>query len=357
MFGNIVPFKSRLKRPIKEAKRELIERELGDMTTAPPPPSPIVPQIAGRERRMPIAPSPLPTIERPPQEIAPPIVEPPIVEPPIDEAPKELTPTMMDTLLKSSKKAEKLIASPEGMRMLAAFMPPDTAVNFLKKADEREESERLQKEAAKKEKPQFKLEYIKGVGAFDPNTGKIISGTTPEDIGQPSLDPEVQFKQETTLRDKFIPLTKDYRLIRDSYSRVKVAAKQVTGAGDLALIFNYMKILDPGSVVRETEFANAENSAGVPAKIRNTYNKLLEGIRLTPEQRTNFIEAAGALHGARLNQYKQTENVYRKLAKDYKLNPDRVVLEFGAPEEEKEVPKKKLTKEEAIQLAKERGLL
>jgi len=37
-----------------------------------------------------------------------------------------------------------------------------------------------------------------------------------------------------------------------------------------------MKILDPGSVVREGEFATAQNSAGIPERIRAKYNRNTE---------------------------------------------------------------------------------
>jgi len=39
-------------------------------------------------------------------------------------------------------------------------------------------------------------------------------------------------------------------------------------------------MLDPGSVVRESEFATAQNAAGVPDQVRNMYNKVLSGTRL-----------------------------------------------------------------------------
>lgn len=76
----------------------------------------------------------------------------------------------------------------------------------------------------------------------------------------------------------------------------------VSAADDLAIIFNFMKMLDPGSVVREGEFANAQNSAGVPDRIRNLYNNLMEGTRLNPVQRAEFIETAGGVLQAQIDE-------------------------------------------------------
>ena len=61
------------------------------------------------------------------------------------------------------------------------------------------------------------------------------------------------------------------------------------------MVFKFMKALDPTSVVREGEFATAENSAGVPEALRNTYNKLMEGGRLGPKQIDQFVFTAKSL--------------------------------------------------------------
>ena len=56
-----------------------------------------------------------------------------------------------------------------------------------------------------------------------------------------------------------------------------------------------MKALDPTSVVREGEFALAEQAAGVDDRVLNIYNKLIEGERLPPKQMDQFIETAQGL--------------------------------------------------------------
>lgn len=227
----------------------------------------------------------------------------------------------------------KFLSKPQGMRALAMFMRPDAAVLLNQRADQKEKQE-LAKNLLKR-KQQFKPEYVKGVGIFDPNTKQVIPGTSPQDLGAPSLEPKDQFNQETKLRDKFNALTKDFRQIRDSYTRVEESGKDPSAAGDMALIFNYMKILDPGSVVREGEFATAQNSAGVPDRTRNIYNRILEGKRLAPDQRNDFIDRANRLYQGRLTQYDQTSNEYKKLAKSYNLDPSRVVLKLTIPKTEK----------------------
>jgi hypothetical protein len=60
-----------------------------------------------------------------------------------------------------------------------------------------------------------------------------------------------------------------------------------------------MKVLDPGSTVREGEFANAQNAAGVPDRIRNLFNNWSKGQRLDENQRQDFITQAKKIVDAR----------------------------------------------------------
>lgn len=64
-----------------------------------------------------------------------------------------------------------------------------------------------------------------------------------------------------------------------------------TAARDQGAVFSWMKILDPGSTVREGEYATAKNARGVPDKISALYNQVLTGQILSPAQRVSFKEA------------------------------------------------------------------
>lgn len=124
-------------------------------------------------------------------------------------------------------------------------------------------------------------------------------------------------KEETTgLRKEFEghQTVKDYRSSKVSVDKLRAAAKDPSAAGDLSLIFSFMKILDPGSVVKETEFANAQNATGVPDRIRNTWNKALSGERLSPRQRQDFITSAERLFTAQEGAYKELGAQYEELA-------------------------------------------
>lgn len=138
-------------------------------------------------------------------------------------------------------------------------------------------------------------------------------------------------KYEQDLREEFTkqPAVKDYGTVRDSFSKIKGAAGDGTGASDMSMIFSYMKMLDPSSTVREGEYANAQNTAGVPAQISNLYNKMLTGAFLTPAQRTEFTKQAQNLYGTHERQYNSLRGQYEVLARRANIDPSRVTLDFG----------------------------
>lgn len=72
----------------------------------------------------------------------------------------------------------------------------------------------------------------------------------------------------------------------------KLKSAPESAAGDISLVFNFMKMLDPGSTVREGEYATAQNATGVPIRVVNLYNQIISGERLSAGQRADFISTA-----------------------------------------------------------------
>ncbi len=156
----------------------------------------------------------------------------------------------------------------------------------------------------------------------DDRAPRVTVNTNPGGLPPSATNAALKF-QDDYARD-----SKPYLLLRDAYQRVKAAKPDA--AGDLSLIFAYMKILDPNSVVREQEFANAQNAAGVPDRIRNVYNQTMEGVRLNPEQRAQFLSQAEALfENAKTNQ-RQVRGTYGNRAKQWGI-PENMVLDEEDP--------------------------
>ena len=130
------------------------------------------------------------------------------------------------------------------------------------------------------------------------------------------------------MRKEFTTLSKNFVTVRDAYNRVEASASNPSAAGDLALIFNYMKVLDPGSTVREGEFATAQNSAGIDGRIRSAYNRVINGERLNTDQRTDFVSRTRDLMGAQLKTQLELEEQYKEIAGEAGFPTNQVIVDF-----------------------------
>jgi hypothetical protein len=113
--------------------------------------------------------------------------------------------------------------------------------------------------------------------------------------------------------------------VAQAANRVEAAAADPSAAGDLALLFAYMKVLDPGSVVRESEFANAQSAASIPSRIRGHWLRVINGERLAPETRADFVKQSKALATRQAELLRDTNVRYRTLANRFGIDPNLVV--------------------------------
>lgn len=137
---------------------------------------------------------------------------------------------------------------------------------------------------------------------------------------------KVNRQTETALRKEFdnLPEVKNFRTINGQGAQIFRLAKNPSPQNDIAMIFSYMKMLDPTSVVREGEFATAQNAAGIPDRIRNLYNKAQNGERLNPDQRVGIVSSANDIKTSARQVYNDRTNQFRSYAADYGAGPDRV---------------------------------
>lgn len=135
------------------------------------------------------------------------------------------------------------------------------------------------------------------------------------------------FQREMDLRQQYdaLPEVKDYKVVKSNFERIRQGVEMGTGAGDAAIVFGYMKMLDPGSVVREGEQASARNAAGVPETVRGLYNSLVGGGTISAEARNQILAAAQKVYGESATNIEELNTRYSGYAGAYKLDPNRVV--------------------------------
>jgi hypothetical protein len=127
-----------------------------------------------------------------------------------------------------------------------------------------------------------------------------------------------------------MPQAKAFYDVEVSHEKIKRAAANPSPAGDMALVFSYMRLLDPGTGVKEGEYANATNAASIPERIRAQYNRAKDGELLTPEMRNDFLGHAERLYGAHREQFGSLAKRYRGLAEQAGVDPSQVALDLGA---------------------------
>ena len=92
------------------------------------------------------------------------------------------------------------------------------------------------------------------------------------------------------------------------------------GAADISLIFSYMKMLDPGSVVREGEFLVARKTGGPADFLLSYLNRLKDGSILTDGVRRSFRDMAlGLYNNAKKNLETSNEKTLKQITNVFKI--------------------------------------
>jgi hypothetical protein len=144
-------------------------------------------------------------------------------------------------------------------------------------------------------------------------------------MAKPKLQGNSMFERLSESVQKVVPglqddARKDPTIAKymESYSALNImrsAAGLGTGAGDLALITKFMKALDPDSVVRESEQAQAQNLGPAIDVIQRYFVTMTASDTLLPSQREEIVAAAEKLVGSSrdLADFKVTD--FKKMGK------------------------------------------
>lgn len=156
--------------------------------------------------------------------------------------------------------------------------------------------------------------------------------------GKGQMDsPKDRFEGENKLRDEWNAQSKNFTTVRDAYSKVLAAGERVktqpSAAADIAMIFAYMRMLDPNSVVREGEFATAQNAAGIPDRVRNMYNRAMDGNMLNNKQRAEIEGEARKVFQQQRKSQDEVDKRYKGMAERAGLDPQNVVADMATPGE------------------------
>jgi hypothetical protein len=149
-------------------------------------------------------------------------------------------------------------------------------------------------------------------------------GTVPTSVQTDS--PGQKFQMGNSLRDDYRAVSGEFKAIQDAYQRISSVPE--SPAGDLSMLYSYVKLLDPGSVVRESEFATAATARPLLERLGISWDavsSLWQGKRMTPSMRKDFLNAADKIYEGADDIQASRDQQYEALAKEYQLDPRAVV--------------------------------
>lgn len=167
---------------------------------------------------------------------------------------------------------------------------------------------------------------------------------------------EKMFARTTGLRKEYVKESDQFIKTRDAFNKIEASFEDPSPAGDMAGIFSYMKLLDPGSTVREGEYATVEKAGSVPNWVRRAYNKAVKGDLLTPKMRKDFSNRSKKLFNKQKITQKKRETQYRGIAKRQGLPEQDVLIDLYRAEGQDQ-PKPQITREQAMEELRRRGKL
>ena len=224
-------------------------------------------------------------------------------------------------------------------QMLPALMAlgPE-GMDYATKISQFEKSLRPERVTLKPGEQVIEPETGRVVAKVAPTPDKVDLGThiafyDPQNPGRPIItlpkgkDPKDLTSIELQVGGQFNTQAAPFISLGQNYKKIETAAKNPSAAGDISLIFGYMKLLDPASVVREGEFATAQNAGNIPESVYGMYNRAIRGERLAPTIREDFLGQAKNLVRSQQEIYKQTiEPRFDSIVQSANLNKQNVMF-------------------------------
>ena len=160
-----------------------------------------------------------------------------------------------------------------------------------------------------------------------PSTQQNTLSTQPGMIKKRGLTEPDKRVREGDLRKEYygLPDIKAYNEVNTAYNQIKVATQRPSPANDLAAATKFMKLLDPNSVVRESELIMAVQASGLADRIANTGNRILNGEKLTATQRKDFFDAATQFYKIAEDKKRAIDTQYTNIGIESNLNYKNII--------------------------------
>lgn len=134
------------------------------------------------------------------------------------------------------------------------------------------------------------------------------------------------------IRKQYLDESKEFITRNDSrnaiLSNTKIDYKKRSPADDFTLVYKYYKFVDPGSVVKESEFENLEKIGSAGDKIKRIIPKFTKGTTLTQSQVKNLEKAMEREFPSYVKDQKKRESTYGKILDEGGFSKDVYLQSF-----------------------------
>lgn len=168
---------------------------------------------------------------------------------------------------------------------------------------------------------------------LDPyNPGKILHDFGLKKPGTGGAGGTDEFTMADKYRDEYEGYAKGFREQKKAYKKVKRAAEGgddaafQSGIPDITLIYAYQNIIDPGSVVRESDVQTMGRAGKLGDQAQQWFNVLLNNKgKLPPEVRKDILTLTKKQYDEETSSFKRIDNLYRGRAERRKLTLEDVI--------------------------------
>lgn len=159
---------------------------------------------------------------------------------------------------------------------------------------------------------------------------KVIRDAASKRIAEESMPASSDTTSKLRNEIQGLPSYKNIAQAAPVYKSMLDAAARDNRAADVNMIYGMAKIMDPGSVVRESEMTVAQAIATLPQQIQAAVkSQMTESGRLTPELRAAIMTEARSRISAYQAMFDQDANMYRGIAQRGRMNEADVLPTFG----------------------------
>lgn len=159
-------------------------------------------------------------------------------------------------------------------------------------------------------------------GKLVDETGRVVYDPTNGQTPPMSAD---QLSGLNTLRDDATTATAELGAMGDAWKNIETFYQNPGSVSDRALVIAFAKILDPTSVVRESESAAIANSGSLEAGLKSTLlNTLRGGGNLPPDIRNEIVRLSQQMYSAKIPGAQKRVEMLRETARRAGLPPELI---------------------------------